>query len=280
MYFYLKYHPDIFLAAVKEPNYFNIDHHSVKFIRDKETYLSLFATAGHQRQIGEATTWYLYSTEAASQIRAFCPSAKILIMLRNPVDFVGALHSHNVYHCLENLVDLETALNAERDRKAGYGSPTRAHFPMGLLYLEIAHFADQVERYIQAFGPNQVHFIIFDDLIRDVGASYEETLRFLEIDPVFRPRFDVFNASRQARSPVIQGFLEHPPDFVQRAGEFLIPKRARYPLRRGLNRLNARHRPRNPMGSDLRKRLQESLLSDVRRLSGLLGRDLTYWCDS
>lgn len=118
MYEYLKEHPEIFMPEdAKEPNYFGSDMNYKSSRLTEEQYLSLFSDAKNEKRIGEASVWYLYSKLAASEIKEFCPSARIIIMLRNPVDMLYSLHSELFYGADEDIEDFKTALNAEEVRK-------------------------------------------------------------------------------------------------------------------------------------------------------------------
>ena len=116
LYRYLRQHPDVFMPEQKEPNFFGSDL-SYRFPRISQArYLSCFAKAKGETRIGEATTIYLYSEKAAEEIKAFSPEAKIIIMLRNPVDVLYSYHSQQLYSGNEDIPDFEEALRAEVDR--------------------------------------------------------------------------------------------------------------------------------------------------------------------
>lgn len=83
---WLSEHPDVFMSAIKEPQFFNADHGG-GFEGGLAEYLKLFAAASaRHRVIGEGTVWYLYSRVAVKTILDVSPSARFLVMLRNPVD--------------------------------------------------------------------------------------------------------------------------------------------------------------------------------------------------
>ena len=97
MYAYLRSHPQIFMPeTAKEPHYFAPEESLWygKRIDDLETYLALFTGARDAVRIGEASTHYLASPSAANSIYAFNPQARILIMLRSPVDLLYSLYYH------------------------------------------------------------------------------------------------------------------------------------------------------------------------------------------
>ena len=99
---HLGLHPDVFMSSPKEPNFFCSDFHneSDKFhgekrcfpYRTKKDYLLLFSKDTSEKIVGEASTHYIFSKVAAKKICEFNPNAKIIICLRNPVDFLYSLH--------------------------------------------------------------------------------------------------------------------------------------------------------------------------------------------
>jgi hypothetical protein len=190
---YLKQHPDVFMSEEKEPHYFCTDIKTPRGIVNEEKYLALFADSGDAKRSGEASVLYLYSENAASEIKAFSPEAKIIIMLRNPVDMMYSWHSERLYVGHETIEDFEAALEAEEDRKKGLWNPPCDYSVKVFFYRDIARFSAQVKRYFDVFGRNNVHVIIFDDLKKDIAKVYRNTLEFLEIDPTFQPEFPVVN---------------------------------------------------------------------------------------
>src|SRR5262249_50339658 len=127
MYTYLGQHPDIFMSARKEPHFFGTDFSSPALDRDEQTYLALFTGARNETRAGEASVFYLCSRRAAKEIHAFSPSARIIIMLRNPVEMMYSLHSRHVLTGNEDINDFGTALAAAAERKRGLHLP--ATFP-------------------------------------------------------------------------------------------------------------------------------------------------------
>ena len=119
MYQYLNPHPDIFFSRKKEPHFFAADITTPRKIADERAYLSLFEGAENQKRIGEASVLYLYSECAACEIKAFSPSARIIIMLRNPVEMMYSWYSERLYVGHEDIDDFESAIDAESDRRRG-----------------------------------------------------------------------------------------------------------------------------------------------------------------
>lgn len=281
MYDYLSQHPDIFMSKDnKEPNYFGCDL-AFKYQKpDAEKYLSYFSQASKEKKIGEATVWYLYSKNAATEISKICPTAKIIIMLRSPVDMLYSLHSQMIINGDEDILDFEGALDAENERSMGMRIPRTAMFPSGLLYRQIMKFSEQVQRYFDVFGRDNVKVIIFDDLKCEPLKVYIEVLHFLEVDESFRPTFTVVNPNRKIRSMYLHHLLLAPPPRLKMIGKMFFSKSIRSAISNKLYQHNIRYAKRNRMDNALKKQLQAEFASEVEKLSILLNRDLTHWSKS
>jgi hypothetical protein len=278
MYSYLKQHPEVFMSEIKEPSFFGTDlHKNYPWFRTEVEYLACFAEAANEKRAGEASTCYFYSKRAAQEIREFNPCASIIIMLRNPVDMIRSFHSQQLYQGDEDIADFEAALEAEEKRKRGLCLPATAGTLEGLFYRELAKVAEHVQRYVDIFGCENVHIILFDDLKRDTAMVYRETLSFLGVTADFQSELPIVNPNKQARSQTAQKFLVHPPSIVRRFGCATMPRRLRQRLFVGLWRLNTRYGPRSAMTPELRRRLQGEFAPEVERLGKLLDRDLSYW---
>jgi len=269
---YLGRHPEIFMADRKESHFFGRDL-IVNYDRPtKKEYLSYFAPARDRKCIGEASVLYLVSKEAAGEIKAFSPAAKILVMLRNPVDMMPSLHAYKVYHATEDIEDFAAALEAEEDRLKGLRIPRSTRFVESLYYRRLGRYSAQVKRYIDVFGRENVHAIIFDDFKADTAGEYGKTLEFLGVDPDFAPEFRVINPTRKARSKLIQRLAN-----LTLARSYRLRQTIPQSLRSIVRRLNTIQEGPAPMGEELRRQLQAEFAPEVERLSELLGRDLTHW---
>jgi hypothetical protein len=285
LYEYLKQHPEVFMPGeAKEPTFFGSDFNSEFFIRDETKYLSLFSAARHEKRIGEASVWYLYSKLAAREIKAFAPAAKIIIMLRDPVEVIHSLHSQLLYSGYEDLEDFEEALGAEAERRRGLRLPRFPQLVEALYYREVVKYAEQVQRYFFVFDRAQIKVIIYDDLKRDTGQIFRETCSFLDVDPQVRVPFRVFNSHKRVRSRTLRDFTRRPPGIAPRWAKKLIPldvrKRLMWSLVKAVLRFNTKYEERPPLPAELRSRLQVEFAPEVDRLSKLLGRDLSHWSSS
>ncbi|MBW8876574.1 MAG: sulfotransferase [Acidobacteria bacterium] len=264
LYAYLWQHPEVYVSIHKEPQFFGSDLTTLAgAIREEELYLDLFAGAGDRPRVGEASVWYLMSKKAPSEIHAFAPDAKIIALLRDPVQMAHSLHALYTRSGNEDLPTFEEALAAEPERRRGRRIPPGAYFPEGLIYTDVASHAAEVERYFEVFGRENVHCIVFDDLVRDTAAVYRRTLEFLGIDPGFEAELDPRRAGQRVRILGIRELRRTHPE-VRRRMQFDHIK------------LHD-DGPRRPLSAELSARLRELFAEEVARLGVLLDRDLSAW---
>jgi len=281
---YLKQHPEIFIPDIKEVHYFGSD---LKFRITgwerprREDYLGLFEKAQNYKAIGEASVWYLYSETAAKEIKLFNPAARIVIMLRNPVDMIYSLHSQYVYEGNEDISEFGAALDAEEKRKQGERIPAHTYLIGSLFYTDVAKYSKQVQRYIEIFEREKILVIIYDDFRENAAGEYKKTLRFLNVDDNFEVDMKVINPSKIVRSRDLQRIMMNPPKMLLRVGSHLkIPLKMQSIAMEKIRAFNTRYKKRSSMDMELRQALKREFRDDVERLSLLLGRDLSFWTNS
>lgn len=277
MYRYLGAHPQILMSRVKEPTYFGSDLRLVNVARPTlADYLAGFVGKQEANWLGEASVHYLFSRRAAGEIKAFSPEARILIMLRDPVEYLYSLHHVALFTGQEDIRDFAAALQAAPLRRQGRTIPRRVQILDFLDYVETARFSEQVERYFDVFGRDRVKVTLLDELRADAAAVYWEVLSFLGVDRGFTPEFAPVNACRRLRSPALRRISKGLQGTVARhLGAGSLPVRTCGRLLRSLDRWNLTD-PR-PMDPALRNQLAEQFAPEVRRLGALLGRDLSHW---
>ena len=279
LYEYLRAHPQIFMSVPKEPMYFGQDLTPRYTRMTEDEYLGLFRGAADDQRAGEASPWYLYSTSAAREIHAFNPDARIIIMLRNPVDVMYSQHNQLVFNQREDLADFDQALAAEDDRLAGRRLPTDAIRPEALYYRRSVRFPEQVRRYLDVFAADRVHFIVFDDLVRDPQGVFRSTLEFLGVDATVAVDLSVYNPSKTARSGRMQRLIFAPRGPMRRLFGALRRFPLMHRLRDALVSANSQTAARPRMDPDLRARLTAEFAPQVAELGSIIGRDLSPWSE-
>jgi hypothetical protein len=280
---FLSEHPDVFMSPYKEPSYFCPDLHEesdayhrkrVHFpIRTPEQYAALFEGVSDESVVGESSVNYLFSKTAADEIAAFDSTAKIIIILRNPVDYLFSFYLMNARRSWEPATSFAEALSLEETRERGVLIPPNVNFPSTLLYAQRARYREQIERFLARFSPEQIKVLVYEEFKRDNAALYRETLEFIGVDPAFRPEFRHVNPTGEVRYPRLNAMLRHRT--VIRLGYLLVPpSRHRWIQQNILNKLVSHEREAPKVEAGLREELMRQLAPEVARTSELLGIDL------
>lgn len=277
---YLRTHPSVFMSPQKEPHFFSTDVLRSNF-RTLEEYLGLFAEAGSEPVIAEASTSYIHSDEALGKLHGFNPEARLLVMLRRPTDLVYAYHGTALVTGEESEWNFERAWSLQLRRAAGESLPpgTLANC---LRYRWIGSLGSQVAKVLETFPRERVHFILFEDFVRDTRSEYLRLLEFLGIPDDGRVDFAKANESSQFRFRT----LARAPRYVRAAGgPYYRRVKKRLGLRWNLaglivkpfDRFNKVTRPRPPLRPEFRQHLDEVFRDEVVKLEKILGRDLSAW---
>jgi hypothetical protein len=201
MYMMLSGHPQIYMPQNKEPRYFASDQRS-RFLEERpeelrhplhtlEGYLALFADAREDQRAGEASSTYLMSQVAASEIAKVAPQARVIAILREPASFLRTLHLQMISSNVEDERDFATALALEEPRRRGERIPADAQHPELLLYSDHVRYTRQLRRFYDVFAPEQVLVLVFEDFRNDNLGTLARVLRFLDVDDTYRPPAEV-----------------------------------------------------------------------------------------
>lgn len=282
LFHYLAGHPNVFVPAVKEPYFFasDITFRHARY-QDERAYRSLFegATDGHLA-VGEASVWYLFSDVAAERIREFDSDARVIVMLRNPVDMFRSLHNQMITNLWEDELDPERAWRLQPERRRGAHVSGLCDDPRLLLYGQTCALGAQVDRLLTVFPADQVRMILYDDLVSDPREMYEGTLRFLGLPEEGRSDFPLVNVAHAPRSlklarlhqRIDRAIASRP--VLRPAQALLAPLR---PASRSIRRLNDRPTRKRQISARFREELRDFFEADVNRLAAVVGRDLSHW---
>jgi sulfotransferase family protein len=188
LYEMLRRHPRIYMPDLKEPWFFAHDMRprfqparSGAVPDTLAGYVELFADAGAEQRVGEASSSYLRSRHAASAIAQLRPDARIVAILREPASFLRSLHHQLLADHVETTKDLRRAIALEADRRDGRRIPRRSHLPQMLLYSDHVRYVEQLRRYRDLFGSEQVLVLIYDDFRADNEATLRQVRAFLGV---------------------------------------------------------------------------------------------------
>lgn len=285
LYEMLREHPQIFLPASKEPWFFASELHERTPPRPEgtprtlEEYRSWFAGAEPDQSVGEASALYLWSRTAAAAIAAVQPEAKIVALFREPASFLRSLHLQLIETYVETERDFGRALALEEDRRRGRSIPRHTYWPSVLLYSEHVSYAEQLRRYHDAFGPERVLVLVYEDFREDNEGTVRRVQRFLGVDdtvPVVRSEA---NPSVEIRSARLHGLLHavsvghgRNSQAVKGALKTVLPAGARRGLVRTLNQRVLHRAPAEP-DEALMAALRSRFKGEVVALSDYVGED-------
>ncbi len=284
-------HPQVYLSPLKEPNHFASDidaaqfspafranhpddletyfarrpltRRQVGFVTDPGQYAALFADSlPEHKVIGECSTSYLWSAEAADAIGEKYPEARILAVLRNPVD---RLFSHWLMarkYGFTRAPLLEAVQKDLAHESPGWGRSE--------LFVEAGRYAVQLERWLRVYPAGQVKVLLHEDLGSE--ATWKGLAEWLGLDgeipesgtervnPAGLPRWEGVN--RWLTSSGLKG----------RMAEWM-PASMKASLRSKW--YSSEDMPR--LQPDERRILFRHFEQDVALLEQLLGRDLAHW---
>lgn len=280
---YLRAHPNCFVSWPKEPHYFAENLGSYRRIETYDDYVSLFSSASESHlAVGEASVWYLYSPIAIRNIYEFNSQAKIVVMLRNPVDVVQSLHSQLLNAFIEDKKDFETAWRLQALRKEGKEIPSTCLEESFLQYAQAGKFGDQIERLYGVFPREQVKVVLLEDFARSTREVYEETLTFLGVPLDGRTEFPRIMSRREIKVEWLGKIMIYKPfpfNWIERKTRDLLKVIGirEFGLWHKILDMNTKNVSPKPLRPDFRRELIEEFKEDIRKLSNILGRDLKDW---
>jgi hypothetical protein len=199
----LSQHDRIFIPAIKEPGFFANEtlspEHQGRAMKERR-YHKLFLEARPDQLAADASTQYISSEQAAQKIAAVRPDARIIVLFRDPADFVVSMHRQQVQNRYESEADLGRALELEDERAQGRRVPKLAPRPGGLLYTRLARYAEQLARYESVFPPAQILPLIYEEFRADNRETLTRIFEFLQVSDQVSIAPSRANPSVQVRS--------------------------------------------------------------------------------
>lgn len=286
--YYLSQHDEIFMPNVKEVHFFGEEFRSFDFGERKtykydfslKEYENLFTQADENQIKGEASVFYLYSQSAIEEIKRYNPKMKIIVCLRNPVDFLTSYHQDSVYVGNEDQPNFWTALSLEEERRKGSSIPKSCTLRKALYYTELVKYKKYVEAYVEEFSHENVLPVIFEEFFDNPEQNFEKILKFLNVENTLNKEieFKKFNPRRSIRLNWFDRFLKHPKEKYRRIAKVLLPsQQLRFLTFRFLRKLNTSHSQVNVLSLDEKKKLYTMTSSYINELEDFLHRDLSIW---
>ena len=209
LYAYLRRHSEVTGPIWKEVSFF--DRH---WARGEAWYRGNFPLRLRARDaaVGEASPSYVFHPLAPERVHALVPDARLIVLLRNPVDRAFSHYQHEVALGREPL-SFDDALDAEDDRMHGELDRMLAdpryfsHAWWNHTYRTRGYYADQLERWLAVFPREQLHVVLTDDLRDAPDETYRRVLEFVGVEPrsldaypaVFSRDYEPMPAATRAR---------------------------------------------------------------------------------
>ena len=243
----LKDHPQIAVASKKEVDFFELH-----WDRGVAWYESLFEECAGATAIGEATPGYMYQPLAIERMAAVVPDARLIAILRNPVNRAYSQYwlQRNRYY--EGLT-FEQAMD---------------HHPR---LIELGLYTSQIQKVLQHYAPDQLQILFFEDLQLDNQACVRRVFDYLGVDTEFvSPSIgQTYNAVLYPRVQDFLTFLRMPwiIEVVKKTGVGTMIRR----------RHSASAKPRYPqMQEQTRQTLRQYYAKSNRMLEEMLGIALDW----
>jgi hypothetical protein len=282
VYHWLRSHPEVFLPSVKEPSYFAYAGNSEiprngpfdpDYVRQMtvncESYAALYDAAG-TRLTGDISPIYLFNEHAAERIAVARPNARIIILLRDPVERAFSQFMHHVRDSLEPCDTFQEALEQEERRFIDGWSP-------GHCYVGQGHYLSQIERYFAVFPKEQILFLEYQNLQYAPEHYWRQICEHLRIEPIALVRNERVNSTRDLVEvlgrPRLIRQLKHPGP-AQALLKRLIPPRLRAKLR---HFLEGPRRLVPSLREDTTHSLAGKYKSERCQIEQLTGLSLAHW---
>jgi hypothetical protein len=223
---YLALHPQVASPLAKEPNYFSL--HWSKGESWYRSHFPVLSLNGHEAPLSfEASPYYLFHPHAPGRAAETVADAKLIALLRHPVERAFSHHQHNVHRGLEPL-SFADAVEAEDRRLAADverlaadpGHHSVAHRLYS--YCGRGRYAEQLTRWFDCFARSRVLVVRSEDLYADPASVFDEVTGFLGLER-WRPAGGFANFSRSRGN----GGLAIPPHVRRRLVGAFAPHNAR-----------------------------------------------------
>lgn len=277
-------HPQVYASPVKEPKYFMCadapppayagpgDAHSqLEWVWRREDYAALFADAPPDALRLESTPFYLYLAGARRRIAEELPEARLLVVIRDPIDRAYSNWMHLWVDGLEPIDDFVAAWRAEDERVAAGWAPFWH-------YRRLGRYGEQLADLFARVGRERVLVLRYWQLVSQPTETLNRVARFLGIAedqigtvppdnsrPYVRPGLKTSVLGRAIRAGAAAGRL-FPPQVWRQASR---------PLVAALQQGGLRQRPR--LDQEQREGLVAECLDDIARLEQVLGEPFGDW---
>ena len=288
LHYYLSQHPDIFMSTPKETRHFStdfrkeiVDYHKWKGDYDKyrfknyhsyyeeSKYLNLFEKGKENLLKGECSPDYLYSKDAAKNIKQFNSEAKIIMIFREPVEMLYSIHSQFLVSGFEDEVDFSKALELQDKRKKWEKIPELTAIPSYLQYSDFICYKPQIERYLNLFPKDQIMILFFEEFFSNTEVNFKKVLNFLGVDSSIQIDFKIKNPNENIKSLFLNKLSISLPG-INLSAKKILPMKIRHYITKKLYNLSVTEEKRAKLDDNLKKRLKNEYTKKVNEFNNYL----------
>jgi hypothetical protein len=275
-------HPALYLSAVKEPKFFLTDGPppdtggpgDAKTYREhvwrRADYEALFEPASAGQLRGESTPFYLYNRAAQRRIREQIPHARLIVVLRDPVERAHSNWTHLWSAGLDPVGDFVAACG-EEERRIAAGWAEFWH------YTALGRYGEQLQALYEVFPREQVLVFLYRELIEDPVRVLDRVCAFLGVPQGVLSELPRENVTAHP-DPT---WRHHAVAAALRAGHSVtaaVPGQAGSRLIDRLERvLQQDAAPRRPLTWEQRQALLPRFEADIRLLESVTGEEFGDW---
>jgi len=270
LYRYLVAHPEIYMPAAKEVEFFNDDG---RYARGIEWYLrEYFAAAPEGAVKGEASTHYMMYPAVPERIRSAFPEARLVAVLRNPID---RAYSH--YRMSSTMRGRDARDFRRAVEEAAAVDPASPPDP-DHDYLRFGEYGRILGRYLDRFERGQLAVFFAEELAEAPARVMAELYAFLGVDAAFCPPNlgRRYNVSGERWLPGLDAWARRQAGRVKRSrllGRFVSRDRFEAFKFWTFTELAVRRREDPGPDADTRRFLARYFERDVRALRAIVDRD-------
>ena len=277
----IREHPEAFMPRHEIPFFQDPDYREGGLSQFK----SIFDAAKNEKAIGIKCPDYLARPECPERIYHHLPNAKLIVVLRNPID--RAISAYYWYMQV-GIIPVRPLDEGMKDLINGLYDD---HYPRSREIIYYGFYHEQLMRYLQYFERNQLLIVQQGDLKKSPRQVISQIYRFLEIEENYLPKAlneqpkqsvhslprlkwlamanRLFYTYRVDKNNMMVLYPRNNALF--RLGYYLLVAIDRYLL--ALIFSNARAK----LSENMRKFLAEKYKNDIAALEKFLGQELTIW---
>ena len=275
-------HPGLYMSPVKEPKFFLSDGPPPtkggpgdaltyrEHIWRRPDYEALFDPAPAGTLRGESTPLYLYDRAAMRRIRAALPDARLIVIVRDPVERAHSNWTHLWSAGLEPVGDFVRACG-EEERRIAAGWASFWH------YAGLGRYGEQLEYLFTIFPREQVLVLRYRLLVDEPEQTLDEICAFLGVQQGVLAEIPRHNVTAHPEPTLTHRAVS----LAQRAGNAVgtfVPGLTAATLTGPLERFLQRHsRERQPLDWQQRQELLPRFEDDIKRLEKVLDESFEDW---